>query len=236
MINQSGIPIKLNYTSVAGMMTMVVYLGAIADVHASSDADYRFVVDSDWHNCQQISTSYQEVYAFETPNFYVNICQKDDIYFYSGEAKQSNTNSIFIPAIPLENNRGFQAQNGNVSYVVILPFPEKSDLEPSNLHPEEAILTIRRNDRLVAVESSLNKYCHQSEAISLTSLAIAFENIELNSPDQHPLGTITQYQDISLDLFSSQSPSNLPTEIFNLNSQFDFYRIDGKLHRLATCN
>lgn len=226
MINQSGIEIKMKYAT-AGMI-IVIHLGAIADVQATSDADYKFLANSDWRVCQQINPEYQEVYAFETSSFYINICQKDRVYFYSGEAKQSDTNSIFMTATPLEHNRGFQAKNGNVSYVVILPFPDKQNLEPTTLNPEEAILTIERNDRLVAIESSLNKYCHQSNAI-------AFDNIKLNHA-LNQLATIPQQQDTSKDLLSSQPENFLPAEIFYSNSRFDFYRLDGELHRLVTCN
>ncbi|PSB12644.1 hypothetical protein C7B62_00725 [Pleurocapsa sp. CCALA 161] len=228
MINQLGIQPQINCVSAVGII-IGFNLGAIANAEATSDADYKFLINSNWRSCQQISTDYQEVYAFETSSFYVNICQKDDIYFYSGEAKQSDNSSIFMTATPLEHNRGFQAKNGNVSYVVILPFPENDRLEPSNLDPEEAILTIKRNDRLVAVESSLNKYCHQSEAI-------AFDNIKLNQ-GLNQLATISQQQDTSKDLLSRQPENFLPAdEIFHSNSRFDFYRIDGELHRLVTCN
>ena len=224
MINQSD-RTKINDVSVAGVITIAICLGAVADVQAS-DADYSFLIDSDWHNCQEISPDYEAVYAFETDSFYVNICQKDDAYFYSGEAKQSDRNSIFIPATPLDNHRGFQANNGNVSYVVVLPFAE-DDPKFTDTEPAEAILTIRRNERLVSVESSLNKYCHQSEAI-------AYTDIKLNSQNYHQLATVPQ-QDIGWDISSSELKKALPIEIFNSDSRFDFYRIDGKLHRLATC-
>lgn len=245
MINQSGTQIKNNSAMAARMVMMMINMGAIIPgvpfgltrVHASSDADYSFLIDSDWHNCQQISNNYQEVYAFETRSFYINICQQGDNYFYSGEAKQSDTNSIFIPATPLEHNRGFQAKNGNISYVVTLPFSSQSNLNSANLASTEAILTIKRNDYLVAVESSLNKYCHQSEAQSATSFAIAFDNIKLNTQTHQQLGKSSlQQQDIGGNLLDNQSASILPQEIFRSNSQFDFYRIDGKLHRIATCN
>ncbi|MFM2304246.1 MAG: hypothetical protein RLZZ135_1656, partial [Cyanobacteriota bacterium] len=113
-------------------------------------------------------------------------------------------------------------------YVVILPFPAKQNFEPSALDPEEAILTIKRNDRLVAVESSLNKYCHQSNAI-------AFDNIKLNH-GLNQLATIPQQYDAGMNLLASQPENILPAEIFHSNSRFDFYRLDGELHRLVTCN
>ena len=225
MVNQSKI--KIYCATVTGAVVVAVQLGAIADVRALSDGDYSFLIDPDWHSCQQISSDYQEVYAFETDSFYINICQKDNLYFYSGEAKQSNANSIFIPAVPLDNNRGFQAINGNVSYLAILPFQNHSD-EP-DFKPKEAILTIKRNGRLVKVESSLNKYCHQPKAI-------AFDNMELNSQSLDRLATIPQHQDIGSSLLSDRIETTLPKEIFHSNSHFDFYRLDGKIHRLATCS
>ena len=196
---------------------------------ASSDADYSFTVDFDRYDCQQIDSTYQAVYAFETANFYVNICHKGDAYFYSGEAKHSNLNSIFIPAHPLANGSGFEAQNGNVSYLVILPFSQNIDLSTSDR--SEAILTIKRNDRLVSIESSLNKYCHQSET------SIVWDNIEVQPHDSSQVATVPLHQDInsSFPLAVKANPL-LPTETFNSDSRFDFYRIGGKLHRLTTCN
>lgn len=192
----------------------------------ASDADYRFLIDSDRQNCQQIGPTYQEVYAFETNSFYINICQQDNVYFYLGEAKQSDRSSIFLPAYPLKDRRGFEAENGNVSYVVVLPFSESSIDSDS---PEEAILTIKRNGRLVAIESSLNKYCRRSQ------IAIAPADIEPNL-DRYQLATIPLQQDIGWNSTQEEPINVSPAEIFDSDSRFDFYRIDGKLHRLTTCN
>jgi hypothetical protein len=197
----------------------------------SSATDHTYLVTPDWHTCQQISKTYQEVYAFETSNFYINICQKGDFYFYSGEAKQSNLNSIFIPAHPLENGTGYQAQNGNVSYVVLVPFAPKTSQKSSNLSPTEAILTIKRNEQLVSVESSLDKYCHQSNT------AIAFDSIEQSSYNINQIATITDQWDVASDLLEAANYSDrqLLPEIFNSNSRFDFYQVEGELHLLTTC-
>lgn len=202
---------------------------------ASTDADYDFVISTDWHSCQQINSAYQEVYAFETASFYINICEQDGVYFYSGEAKQSEhsedlaalRSSIFIPATPLDNRDGFQAENGNVSYIVILPFADQNDLQSSPSDRAEAILTIRRNDRLVSVESSLNKYCYRSDAIAL-------DNLKLN-PHSDRLATIPQQHDNGWHI-SSDELEILPMANFDSDSRFDFYRLGSKLHRLTTCN
>jgi hypothetical protein len=230
MIKNINLKTVVIYTATAtGMMTITNPVVAITSILASADADYNFLVTSDWYNCQQLGKEYQEVYAFETPSFYINICQKDNVYFYSGEAKQSDQNSIFIPAYPLKNQPGFQAVNGNLSYLVLLPFEDQTKIKSSTLKPAEAILTIKRNGQLVAVESSLNKYCHQSET------AISFNTVELESENSHQVATVPQ-QSLGWDLSSIESTTLLPAEIFQPNSRFDFYRIGGELHRLSTCN
>ena len=220
-------------------ITIIVNLIAIADVCASTDADYTFMITSDWHNCQRISSEYQEIYAFETDSFYVNICQKDDVYFYSGEAKQSDKpddigsprSSIFIPAYPLEDDRGFYSENGNLSYIVLLPFGKQhNDGQTPMLEPAEAILTIKRNGQLVSVESSLNKYCHQSED------AIAFDTIEAQLQNYNQVATIPRQQDFGSDISFVSQGELLPPEIFKSDARFDFYRVGGELYRLTTCN
>ena len=203
---------------------------AIADVLASTDADYTFNLTLDWHNCQQISSAYREVYAFETDSFYINICQKGNTYFYSSEAKQSDRSSIFIPAHRLKN-KGFEAKNGNVTYLVVLPFNALDVEKPTSVaKAAEAILTIKRNGRLVAVESSLNKYCaHASDAI-------AFSITEPPLQDYNQIASIRARQDVGSDIFLANSSPELAPEIFASDARFDFYRIGGKLHRLTTCN
>lgn len=234
LANQS----KLKYVA-AGMVILVVNLvGEAVEVSASSDADYSFIIDSDWHTCQQLNPEYQDVYAFETPSYHINICQQDQMYFYAGEAKQNDRqdssktlqNSIFMPAEPLENYRGFQAVNGNVTYLVLLPF--SAPTEPSTNHPGEAILTIRRNGQLVSVESSLEKYCDRSKAIAFE----AIDSINLNLQDVNQLATTSQPAQSSEQLFLSPSHKLSATTNFNSNARFDFYYIDGKLHRLTTCD
>ncbi|MEM8830265.1 MAG: hypothetical protein AAGE96_13040, partial [Cyanobacteria bacterium P01_G01_bin.19] len=219
-------------SSLAGTFNVVVNLVAIPDVLASSDADYSFTIIADWQDCQQINREYQAVYAFETKNFYINICQKDNTYFYSGQSKQRGRSSIFIPAYPVDNDNGssFRADNGNVSYLVVLPFLESDSLDASVSKPSEAILTIKRNNKLVAIESSLNKYCHPSDS------NIVWDTIELEPENSNHVAAVPQHQDVGIEFSTHQSERLLSTETFNSDSRFDFYRIGGELHRLTTCN
>lgn len=115
---------------------------ALADTYS---ADYLFLLERD-RNCQQIESAYQEVKAFETANFYVNICQKDNNYYYLGEAKTGTINTVFIPAYSLASGAMYRANNGNVSYTI-------------DILPNGATLTIERNGTQIVKESSLSDRC-----------------------------------------------------------------------------
>lgn len=108
-------------------------------------ADYIFLLERD-RNCQQIESAYREVKAFETANFYVNICQKDHNYYYLGEAKTGTINTVFIPAHSLASGAMYRANNGNVSYTI-------------DILPDGATLTIERNGMQIVRESSLSDRC-----------------------------------------------------------------------------
>ncbi len=214
--------------------TVITSHRAIAKNPNASGADYLFMVTSDWHNCKEIGTEYQEVYAFETISFYVNICQKGDRYFYSSEAKQEGVGSIFIPAYPLENNKGYQADNGNLSYLVLLPFTHKIGNEPIANLPSEAILTIERNNRMVLLESSLTKYCQQSD------YPIAFDpkNRTENNSDRSRVTILPQLdggEDLLFKNYIDNSYS-LWEQPLNPERRFDFYTVEGELHFLTTCS
>jgi hypothetical protein len=146
--------LKVIITSfIAASPLKIVELEAYADTLVSSDADYSFVLTSDWRHCQQTGGEYQEIYAFETPSFYVNICKKGNLYFYSGEAKQGDINSIFIPAYSIDNGQSYQADNGNLSYYV-------------EILPDTETLTVERNNRPILREKAINdnsKSCQNVE-------------------------------------------------------------------------
>lgn len=118
----------------------------------TTTTDYIFLVNSDRQNCQQIGDRYQQINAFETTNFYVNICQKEDKYYYLGEAKTGAIGTIFLPAEALTPGKMYRADNGNVSYFVAIS-------------PEGAILTVERNGAPVVVETQI-KQCLNSHAVS----------------------------------------------------------------------
>jgi hypothetical protein len=122
---------------------------ALAD---TSSADYIFLIDSNQQSCQQIGEGYQDIRTFETNSFYINICQKDNDYYYIGEAKTGNIDTIFLPANALAPGEMYRANNGNVAYIV-------------TILANEAILTVERNGAQVAIENSLAPQCTNSQGI-----------------------------------------------------------------------
>ena len=134
----------------------IITLGSLVSADTYS-ADYIFLLERD-RNCQQIESAYREVEAFETANFYVNICQKDHNYYYWGEAKTGTIDTVFIPARSLVSGEMYRANNGNVSYII-------------NILPDGATLTIERNGTQIVRESALGDRC--SEPYNTLKMGIA---------------------------------------------------------------
>jgi hypothetical protein len=133
--------------AIASTLSMIPLNAVLAD---TSSTDYIFLINSDRQSCQQMGEDYQEIGAFETNSFYVNICQKDNNYYYLGEAKTGNINTIFLPANALAPGEMYRASNGNVAYIV-------------TILANKAILTVERNGEQVAIENSLEPQCDRTQ-------------------------------------------------------------------------
>lgn len=68
--------------------------------------------------CQQNNLAYQEVYSFETENFYISICQLESNFYYYRQSKINRENSLLIPAQGLFGGEVFQATSGKINYFV----------------------------------------------------------------------------------------------------------------------
>jgi hypothetical protein len=68
--------------------------------------------------CHNVNTAYQEVYGFETENYYINICQLDDEFFYYRQSKLDASNKLLIPAESILRGDVFQATAGRTTYFV----------------------------------------------------------------------------------------------------------------------
>lgn len=68
--------------------------------------------------CHNINTTYQEVYSFETENYYINICQFNNKFYYYRQSKLNQSNSILIPAQAASRGDVFQATVGKTTYFV----------------------------------------------------------------------------------------------------------------------
>lgn len=179
----------------------------------TSGADYIFLLDRDRQSCQQIGEGYREVRAFETNNFYINICQRNNNYYYLGEAKTGSIDTIFIPANALAPGEMYRANNGNVAYLV-------------TIFPNEAILTIERNGAQIVKENSLHNAEPQclnsdnllpiqekiaSEIYSLMSDARIIEDRGYIEFDREFLDLDRFYQFNSLAEYNSEAILNVPT-------------------------
>ncbi len=191
-------------------------LSAYVVLADTSSVDYIFLLNSEQPTCQQIGDNYLEIRAFETENFYINVCRKGDQYYYLGESKQGKQNTIFLPANSLSLGEMYRAHNGNVSYIV-------------NILPHQAILTIERNGEQVTVESSeIYNQCSLQYDQSRSASQVIFKYPEryLNS-----YATVLPYQRLSLlnsiPIFENYS-------FLDVNYFQSFY--SSKILNLPNCN
>jgi hypothetical protein len=68
--------------------------------------------------CHDVNTAYQEVYGFEIENYYINICQLNNEFFYYRQSKLSASNKLLIPAESILRGDVFQATAGRTTYFV----------------------------------------------------------------------------------------------------------------------
>jgi hypothetical protein len=68
--------------------------------------------------CHNIDTAYQEVYGFETENYYINICQLNNDFFYYRQSKLGASNKVLIPAESILRGDVFQATADKTTYFV----------------------------------------------------------------------------------------------------------------------
>ena len=189
---------SLPKVAIAILLAIVPTNLATAD---TSSTDYLFLVDRDRQACQQMGISFQEIKAFETPNYRIHICQKDNNYYYWGETKTGAINTIFLPANALESGDIYQASNGNITYIV-------------TILPNEALLTIERNGAQVVAESSLNN----SACINMNDLSQIQDRIA--SKTHYPLSDVPvistrSYVEINqLDMYHNASTSNFDNQQF----------------------
>ena len=68
--------------------------------------------------CDRINTAYQEVYSFETENYYINVCQLNSSFYYHRQSKIDPASSVFVPAEAVFRGNVFQATVGKIEYFV----------------------------------------------------------------------------------------------------------------------
>jgi len=155
---------RSKFLAIAILTKVLIAHSALAD---TSSVDYIFLLNNEQPTCQQIGKNYLEVRAFETENFYINVCRKDNQYYYLGEGKTGKRNTIFLPANSLSIGdlslgEMYRAHNGNVAYIV-------------SILPHQAVLTIERNGEQIAVESTEINQCTEKNEKPRTSAELQFK-------------------------------------------------------------
>lgn len=69
-----------------------------------------------WRVCQQLGDSFKEIYAFETQNYYINICHQGQNFYYHRQSKSDPENTILLPALRVFGGNIYQAVDGKITY------------------------------------------------------------------------------------------------------------------------
>jgi hypothetical protein len=182
---------------------------------AASSSDYSFLVTSDWRTCTQLGKEYAEVYAFETPSYYVNICRQGERFYYSGEAKEGYINFIFLPAYLLEDGHTYRADNGNLSYFVAMT-------------SSGGMVSVEQNGHPIAVERSLSQNCHPTDKqIGLISTQSGSDSQKITTLLFHRQTNSPTQQD---------TDENLWVPVSNFYSESIFRQIKDKPTNFMACN
>lgn len=68
--------------------------------------------------CQEVNAEYQEVYSFETENYYINICQLNNNFYYHRQSKADSGDTVLVTAKSVFGGDIFQATNNRTIYFV----------------------------------------------------------------------------------------------------------------------
>ncbi len=68
--------------------------------------------------CASIDSRYKEVYSFETEDYYIDICQLEDSFYYHRQSKSDQDETILAPAQAVLSRDVFQAKYGKTVYFV----------------------------------------------------------------------------------------------------------------------
>lgn len=119
--------------------------------------------------CPQINAAYQEVYSFETENYYINVCQLDNDFYYHRQSKIDSTNNIFVPAKPVFNGSVFQATVGKIDYFV-------------GIDSDRYYSSVMLNSNEIVLEPEIESTTLQVSEVTDRSLQNA--SLELDSPQE----------------------------------------------------
>lgn len=70
------------------------------------------------NSCQNINSAYQQVYSFQTDNYYISICQHRDSFYYHRQSKFDDDKTLLIPAQAISHGGVFQATSRGTTYFV----------------------------------------------------------------------------------------------------------------------
>lgn len=123
------------------------------------------------YSCRKTNPAYDDVYSFETENYYINICQIEDSFYYYRQSKSDINQNTLIPAYPVFGGKVFKAVDGKAIYFVG---------KDGNRHYSSTMLN---NNEIVLEPELLPTEALFSQDIVDSKVDFSFAGIKLNSLD-----------------------------------------------------
>ncbi|MBE9170262.1 hypothetical protein IQ238_23005 [Pleurocapsales cyanobacterium LEGE 06147] len=89
---------------------------AIADQFSQLQHRSPLLLAQSWRVCQQLGNSFEEIYAFETQNYYINICRRGQEFYYYRQSKSAPERAVLLPAERVFGGNIYQAVDGKITY------------------------------------------------------------------------------------------------------------------------
>ena len=131
--------------------------------------------------CQKVDSEYQEVYSFETEEYYINICQSNNNFYYHRQSKVDSDDNFLAPAKSVFGGDVFQATNNRTIYFV----GKDGDRYYSSVmhNNSEIVFEPELEEPILSVENSREKTRDTSIPVSSFQLDSQVEvDLELDAP------------------------------------------------------
>lgn len=115
--------------------------------------------------CQNLDSAYQEVYSFETEEYFISICQLEEDFYYYRQSKENIKETLLVRAESVFGGDVFQATDGRTIYFI-------------GQDGDRYYSSVMKNNSEIVFEPEIESTAISSDNIQSVSSATAIDNPE----------------------------------------------------------